>query len=151
MNAPNPLQWFAICAIPWLVAGTACAAYGKTIHNDLGGLVEKRMAEVERLRESGERVEIRGRCISACTLYLGLENACTTRGAEWGFHGPSANTNGLGLPLGEFERLSQSMARHYPEPVREWFMSTARFVSGRDYYAVSGADLIDLGAIRECN
>lgn len=146
----HPLQWAAICAIAWLVAGTACAAYGKTIHKDLGGPVAARMAEVDALRLSGERVKVKGTCASACTLYMGLPNACTTRGAEWRFHGPSATTRGLGLPFDEFERVSQAMARHYPEPVRTWFLSTGRHIIGT-YYRVSGAALIDMGAIKECD
>jgi hypothetical protein len=120
------------------------------VTNDLGGPVEERMRRVERMRSRGEGVAIPyGRCISACTLYLGLPNTCVGRQAEFGFHGPSAATRGLGLPFGEFQRISQQMANYYPEPLRSWFMSTARHIINASYYRVSGAQLIQLG-FSEC-
>lgn len=134
------------------IAFGASAAFGETliVKYDLGGDIKDRMRMVDHMIRNGDSVEIQGRCISACTIYLAVPNACTTRGAEWGFHGPAARRQGLGLLLPEFEWLSVAMARYYPEPVRRWYLSTARHVSGQDYYSVSGAALIDMDAINEC-
>jgi len=119
------------------------------VTHDLGGPVEERMRRVENMRARGEGVAIPyGQCISACTLYLGLPDTCIGRNAVFGFHGPAARTRGLGLPLDEFERISHAMARYYPEPVRTWYLSTARYVIG-EYYSVSGAQLIAMG-FSEC-
>ncbi len=119
------------------------------VTNDLGGPVIERMRRVDRMRSQGVGAAIPyGRCISACTLYLGLPNTCVGRSAEFGFHGPSAATRGLGLPLDEFQRVTAAMANYYPEPVRSWFVSTARYVTGT-YYRVSGSQLIQMG-FAEC-
>jgi len=119
------------------------------ITHDLGGPVEERMRRIERMRARGEAVAIPyGRCISACTLYLGLPDTCVGPSAEFGFHGPSAGTAGLGLPPDEFYRISGAMAQFYPAPVREWFLTTARYTK-LTYLRVSGAQLIELG-VKQC-
>lgn len=119
------------------------------VTHDLGGPVEERMRRIERMRARGEAVAIPyGRCISACTLYLGLPDTCVGPSAEFGFHGPSAGTAGLGLPPDEFYRISGAMAQFYPAPVREWFLTTARYTK-LTYLRVSGAQLIELG-VKQC-
>lgn len=153
-------QWRALATAVVVVLGV-WAANGQAAHariigppqilvtHDLGGPVEDRMRRVERMRLRGEGVAIPyGRCISACTLYLALPDTCVGQNAEFGFHGPSAATKGIGLPLEEFYRISAAMADHYPAPLREWFLSTARY-STLTYHKVSGAQLIKLG-VKEC-
>lgn len=112
------------------------------VRADAGGLLATRDREVDRLRASGERVELRGTCNSACTMYLGLENICIDRRASFGFHGPSSY--GRPLPAAEFERWSQIMARNYREPLKTWFLDTARYEIGGQL-RLSGAELIRLG------
>lgn len=146
-NLRMGLAFMAVCLGLWALPseGRVKAPVRVLVTEDLGGAVEDRMRLVDRMRDRGMGVAIPyGRCISACTLYLGLPQTCVGRTAVFGFHGPSARTQGLGLPLPEFERLSVAMARYYPEPVRSWYLSTARHVIG-SYYPVSGAQLIALG------
>jgi hypothetical protein len=143
-----------ICAFGWVALALPSHARIKVpsqimITHDLGGPVEERMRRVERMRQRGEGVAIpHGRCISACTLYLGLPDTCVGRSAEFGFHGPSAATRGLGLPQPEFQRISTQMAAFYPAPLRDWFLSTARYTT-QSYIRISGAQLIQLG-FKEC-
>lgn len=112
------------------------------IRSDPGGLLGVRSKEIRRLRASGARVELRGTCNSACTLYLGLANVCVDRRASFGFHGPSRY--GKALPPAQFEHWSAVMADSYKEPLRSWFMTTARYeISG--HIRLSGAELIRLG------
>lgn len=114
----------------------------KVVRSDPGGLIGIRDREVQRLRASGDRVELRGTCNSACTMYLGLDNICIDRRASLGFHGPSSY--GKPLPAAEFERWSQIMARNYREPLKSWFLDTARYdITGQK--RLSGAELIRLG------
>lgn len=109
---------------------------------DRGGYLAKRSDEITHLRAAGRRVEVRGTCLSACTMYLSLPNLCVTPDAVFGFHGPSQN--GTPLPQRDFDYWSMVMAANYNEPLRTWFMKKARFnTSG--YYQVSGAKLIELG------
>ncbi|WP_112310226.1 hypothetical protein [Pseudogemmobacter bohemicus] len=114
----------------------------KVVRSDPGGLIGVRNREVQRLRASGDRVELRGTCNSACTMYLGLDNICIDRRASFGFHGPSSY--GKPLPVPEFERWSQIMAQSYREPLKSWFLETARHnISGQ--IRLSGTELIRLG------
>lgn len=114
----------------------------KVVHADPGGPLEQRHSEVRALQASGDRVELRGICNSACTMYLGLDNVCIDRGASFGFHGPSSY--GRPLPASEFERWSQIMARNYREPLKSWFLDTARHdIAG--HKRLSGGELIRMG------
>ncbi|WP_109464782.1 hypothetical protein [Albibacillus kandeliae] len=116
------------------------------VRDDAGGVVQARVAKIASLRSQGQTVELRGRfCLSACTLYLGLPGACVSPQTKFGFHGPSLY--GRPLKTRDFERWSHLMAGYYPEPLRDWFMSTARYrLTG--YETLSGADLIDMGIAR---
>jgi hypothetical protein len=113
------------------------------VGNDRGGPVAQRADEIARLRAYRIRVEIRGNiCYSACTMYLGAGDVCVSPSTSFGFHGPSA----WGQPLDpdQFEHWSRVMARFYNEPLRQWFMSDARYRQA-NLYRVSGSEIINLG------
>jgi hypothetical protein len=117
------------------------------VRSDPGGDVRARRDELVRIFRLGQRVEIRGTCLSSCTMYLVLKDrVCVSPQARFGFHGPSR----YGLPLSaqEFEDWSHAIAAYYPHMLRSWYLSTAR----HDIYRlrwVSGAELIRLG-VRRC-
>jgi len=114
----------------------------KVVSSDRGGMLGQRASEIRQLLATGQRVELRGICLSACTMYLALPNACVDRAANFGFHGPTRN--GQSLPQHEFEHWSGVMADTYREPLRSWYLTEARYrMSG--YYQVSGSDLINMG------
>jgi hypothetical protein len=113
------------------------------VRNDRGGIVGTRAAEIRRIKSTGQRVEIRGRiCLSSCTMYLGAGDVCVSPDTEFGFHGPSY----YGKPLAPqyFEYWSEVIADHYPKPVRDWFMTKARYKQS-GYHTLLGAELIRLG------
>jgi hypothetical protein len=116
---------------------------------DYGGSVRTGLRDVQALRASQRRVEIRGSvCMSTCTMLLSLRNTCVTPETVFGFHGPSRG----GVPLERllFDQVSMIIAQHYPEPVRSWYMNVARH-SLTDIHALSGAELIKLGAASPCD
>ena len=118
------------------------------IEDDRGGLLSDRVAQITRLRRSGQAIEIAGECLSACTLYLGLANVCVWPAAVLGFHGPASVLPGMALPPAEFERWSQIMAAHYPPDLRRWFLQTGRrMLFG--FHRISGATLIAMG-VTDC-
>lgn len=126
------------------VAQTAnlIAGIGLVVKVDRGGKLGQRARKIAALRATGERVELRGTCLSACTMYLDLPGACVGPEAVFGFHGPSRD--GRPLPALEFEHWSKLMAAHYREPLRGWFMSEGRFRTA-GYFRISGAELIRMG------
>lgn len=118
------------------------------IRNDPGGRIDTRGVEVEKLRAEGRRVELRGEvCLSACTMYLGLDNVCVDHRTQFGFHGPS--TYGRPMPPEYFEYWSQVLASHYLPPLSNWFMTTARY-SLVELHTLPGTELIRLG-YKDCD
>lgn len=113
------------------------------IRNDMGGRIDIRAQEIARLRAEGRAVELRGEaCVSACTMYLGLEDVCVDPRTTFGFHGPSSY--GRPMPPEFFEYWSQFLAGYYNKPLSEWFLKTARYEL-HAIYNVSGEELIRLG------
>lgn len=120
----------------------AAAGAGTVILNDNGGLLRARRAEVRALQTSGRRVELRGTCYSACTMYLGAPGVCVDPRAELGFHGPSWYS--APLPPQDFDYWSHELAVHYREPLRSWFLREARYTLN-SYHRISGAEIIRMG------
>lgn len=117
------------------------------IDKDMGGLLNQRADRISELRKQGARVEIRGRCISSCTMFLELDNVCVHPGATLEFHGPSY----LGIPMGpkEFEISSQFMARSYPAPIRDWYLRVGRYTQGEEFWVMTGVEAMKFG-IKPC-
>ncbi len=84
------------------------------VTNDAGGVLIRYALHTAKLRKSGEIVRIGGRCDSACTLYLSLEEICITPEASFGFHSPIADDSEATRTAREF------MLRSYPGWVRAW-------------------------------
>ncbi len=118
------------------------------IGNDEGGLVSRRVEEISRILSQGTHVEIRGQvCYSACTMYLGMPDTCVLPQTSFGFHGPSHY--GRQLSARDFEYWSQVIASHYPDPLRNWYLTEGR-TRISDYFRISGSELIRLG-VRQCS
>lgn len=135
----------AIIALLALLATPAVAYTSPTqiIRNDGGGVVSEYMHTVRAAIITGQRVEIRGSCDSACTLWLAV--ACVRPNARLGFHGPSSAVYGIGLPPEEHDRIAQEMAQFYPPQIARWFLSgPANQVLGMTY--ISGQEAIKMGA-----
>lgn len=113
------------------------------IRNDLGGRIDLRAQEIARLRAEGRTVELRGEaCVSACTMYLGLDDVCVDPRTTFGFHGPSSY--GVPMPPEYFEYWSKFLAGYYKKPLSDWFMKSARYEL-HAIYNLSGEELIRLG------
>lgn len=99
----------------------AAPAQALTIYHDDGGYVADYMARFANVLRSGERVEIRGDCRSACTLVLGIvprERMCVTAQARFGFH-RAYIFDGRGRPQDSAAGTEILMAI-YPPSVRAW-------------------------------
>lgn len=96
----------------------ATAAEAKTIWFDPGGTLAYRYLEVLRVKQSGEKVAIRGVCASACTYYLSLprDQVCVGRLAKLIFH--QASLKGKRSDFGSTHLLNS-----YPHWAREWIAS----------------------------
>ena len=91
------------------------------ISGDIGGKMQDYTTHFRQVRDSGEPVVISGRCISACTMVLGLvpsDRICATPNAVLGFHAAwTFDDSGRRVvsPSG-----TQDLMNTYPASVRAW-------------------------------
>lgn len=149
LTALKVLAAAALVLATFAAPGPALAYNVAVVRNDPGGSVEQRLATIRQYRASGTRIEIRGRCDSACTMLLGLPTACVAPQSRIGFHGPQSQYYGISLAPQEFERWSNVMADHYPAQIRSWFLREARHTT-MGIITLSGSQAIRMGA-RPCN
>jgi hypothetical protein len=134
-----------LAAAAFLVAQFAVAAHaeGSSAGYGAGGYFTRYDPIVARFNRSGELFRIKGRCQSACTLFLGIRTVCVARGASLGFHG---GRGGKG-------EISRSSTRHmraaYNKTLRR-YLDAHHAMETRRYFTVSGRDMIEKFGYREC-
>lgn len=133
----------ALCAA-LILPMSAQAQSVRTIRNDGGGVVNDYIIRANLAVIRGDRVRIDGWCASACTAYLGNPNTCVTPSAQFGFHGPSG-----GSPA-ENRRAAQTLARHLPAVLRDWYLIKAAPLQGSEHLSISGKELVRIGAAQWC-
>ncbi|WP_282119721.1 hypothetical protein [Ruegeria atlantica] len=119
------------------------------VGNDPGGRIVDRMVQIEIANRTNAQFQIIGDfCHSSCTMLLGADEVCISPETIFGFHGPH-RSNRKKMTADEFDRKSASLSSYYPNPVRNWFMSKARFAGPNELLFVTGEYLIGLG-VQEC-
>ncbi len=105
---------------------------------DRGGLIREYGARVKKLAH----LEIRGTCLSACTMYLSVPGVCVDKYALLWFHAAFDTETGRTSPAGNAE-----LRAHWPKPVREWAarVGALESVSFTRRRALSGVELIAMG------
>jgi hypothetical protein len=128
----------------WIVAimmamGASPASATKRISDDPGGQLGPYLQKLAALRSSGEQVVIDGRCLSACTMVLGViprDHICVTARAQLGFHAAwRPDESGRQVTSREGTEL---LMDNYPQQVRDWIARRGGlsprmiFLSGRE-------------------
>lgn len=136
----------AACVVPTVggsrslgAAWAQPASGGKpiVILNDSGGNVLQAIKRREDLRTSGRRVEVRGYCRSACTIYITLPNACLGPGATVGFHAPRIPGTSIIPPL-----VDVIVAEYYRNGIRRKWMAEWR--RSREMVKISAREYVRL-------
>jgi hypothetical protein len=98
---------------------------------DLGGYVHLYEAKWKYIASKGYPVEIRGPCLSACTLALGIiKNICWGKGAKFGFHLAfywERNVNGKMVLVTDLEYTRKMGFEFYPHWVTRWVSATGGY------------------------
>jgi hypothetical protein len=109
-----------IVAIMTAIAVSPASA-AKRITDDPGGQLGPYLQRLAALRSSGEQVVIDGRCLSACTMVLGViprDHICVTPRAQLGFHAAwRPDETGRRVTSRDGTQL---LMDNYPQQVREW-------------------------------
>jgi hypothetical protein len=111
--------------VAWIAAIVMAVAVSpawatKRISDDPGGQLGPYLQKLAALRSSGEKVVIDGKCLSACTMVLGViprDHICVTSKAQLGFHAAWRPEAGHQVTSREGTEL---MMDNYPQEVRDW-------------------------------
>src|SRR5262249_14491064 len=104
---------------------TLCASYAANatlwITGDNGGTILEYAQRFQKARDSRERVVIHGKCLSACTIGIGMvarDHVCVTSRAVLGFHAAFRRTE-TGTIVASTD-ATKFMMDAYPPAVRKW-------------------------------
>jgi hypothetical protein len=121
-----------------LATAVSPASATKRISDDPGGQLGPYLQKLAVLRSSGEQVVIDGKCLSACTMVLGViprDHICVTSKAQLGFHAAWRPEAGRQVTSLEGTEL---LMDNYPQQVRDWIARRGGltphmiFLSGRE-------------------
>ncbi len=126
------------------------------ITSDYGGVVSEYWERWKTVAISGDEVEIRGKCYSACTLVIAAvpkDRICFSRYATLGFHLAAQDRavmpDGRGPPGME---ATQWMLDQYPKDIRNWIEirgGLKKLPYHYDVWTLSAPDLWEMG-YRRC-
>lgn len=121
-----------------LALASPAVADTATVRNDGGGNVSDYIRKRERLAKL-DSVRIEGKCLSACTIFTTLPNACVHPQAQIGFHGTSPR-----VPFIQ-RALDMRLGRFYRGEVRRRYDRVWRHLHGRNqFHIVTGRELARL-------
>ena len=110
-------------AFSWMLVAATAPTYAKstrsssvTIANNSGGTIAAFAMDAADYRISGTLVKFKGRCDSACTLFLSLPSrqTCVSSGASFRFHAP------YGVSARAQRSARAYLMSKYPGWVRAW-------------------------------
>ena len=107
-----------------IVASAVFSSYARAtilITGDIGGTILDYAERFRHAREAGEQVIIDGKCLSACTMVIGMiprGRVCATPNAVLGFHAAFRRTSDGGMVAST--DATKFMFNAYPPDVRKW-------------------------------
>ena len=117
-----------------LLCGPALADTA-VIRNDGGGNVSRYIETRAKLAKL-DAVRIEGKCLSACTIFTTLANACVAASAKIGFHGTSPR-----VPFMQ-RALDMRLGRYYRGEVQRLYLAEWRRLRGSaQFHIITGAQL----------
>jgi hypothetical protein len=138
---------FVFAAILVAQAGSAALAAGSSAPYREGGYVPDFLKIIRQYNASGDEFRIEGVCKSACTMFLGIRNACVERTAQLMFHaGHDIAENRTGPDT----RASRAALYRYNEKLRQYLLD-GHHMDTEAYHTLAGSALIDRFGYRECS
>jgi hypothetical protein len=136
----NRLVAFCVTAALATLCGSYAANATLWITGDNGGTILDYAQRFQKARDSGERVVIDGKCLSACTMVIGMvprDRVCVTPNAVLGFHAAFRRTE-TGTIVASTD-ATKFMMDAYPPVVRKWIKQRGGLTSQMIF--LSGSEL----------
>ena len=119
-------------------------AEGNNMGYGRGGSFRDYDVTVQQFNASGERFRIRGRCASACTLFLAITNVCIEPTARLMFHTGNSGHGGVVSPLATAHMMSA-----YNSRLRS-YLEAGGYMNTRNFHTISGRDMVSRFGYRGC-
>jgi hypothetical protein len=137
-----------LVALVYALSGvSACLAEGSSKDNSEGGYMPDFLAIVREYNASGAPFRIEGTCKSACTIFLGIRNACVERSATLMFHAGHDIKENI---TGPNTRASRAALNSYNAALRKYLLE-GHYMDTDAFHTVPGAVLIDRFGYKECS
>jgi hypothetical protein len=134
-------------------AGPAPVPISKTVlYYEPGGYLEEHVKRWRALAESGDDVEIRGSCVSACTMilaYIPSNKICFSYGASLRFHKARTLYDDVPVPN---TPVTQWMLDQYPPDIRTWLIRRGGVeeMTTKKIWVLDATELWEMG-YRKCD
>jgi hypothetical protein len=128
---------FALIGVCAVMLAAPVLAVGYSDGYGRGGTFGDYDPIIARYNSSGEPFVIRGRCQSACTLFLTIRSACIAPNARFGFH------------AGRSVLSTTRMLNSYNEKLRSHLVAVGA-LQGQSYTFISGRDMVTKFGYRAC-
>lgn len=137
---------FSVLAIVVVLnlAAEPARAEGNNLGYGRGGSFSDYDGTVNQFNASGERFRIRGRCASACTLFLSIKNVCVEPSARLMFHAGNSGAGKTTSPLATAHMMSACNSR-----LRS-YLDAGGYMNSRNFHTVSGSVIISKFGYRGC-
>ena len=126
--------------IAGLAMGIATQGIARTITHDPGGRITKFQRHFRIAIKANVRYRIKGTCLSACTIYLGLPYVCVYPDAILGFHGAWPR-----MINPEQQRVADlKMGQYLPPNLKRQYMDHWRHKSAISFKYLTGAEIASM-------
>jgi hypothetical protein len=114
------------------------AAFARNISYNQGGYIANYQRQFDQALFKNEQYRIKGSCLSACTIFLGLPKVCVYPKALFGFHGawPKAGN------AKEQRRADARMGDYLPPRLKTLYMQTWRHNGAMSFKVLTGTQIV---------
>jgi len=140
------MKFLGLFVAVYAVIASPSFAEGTSLGHGEGGRIVDFLPIIQQYNASGELFRIEGVCKSACTLFLGIRNACVERSATLMFHGGHDVKENV---TGPDTRASRAMLYRYKETLRQYLLE-GHYMDNDEYHTLMGSELVDRFGYREC-
>lgn len=136
----TPHKFTVAAFVTMIVCGIATQGTARTITHDTGGRISKFHRHFRIAIKANVHYRIKGTCLSACTIYLGLPYVCVYPDAILGFHGTWPRI----LDPKQQEIADLKIGRYLPPNLKHLYMRKWRHKNALSFQYLTGSDIASI-------